>query len=152
LLIFFYFGEMNDRARITTLESYYDPMLAQIVYAKLKANRIPCFIADEYFLWAKPYLNEALGGVKIRIFEKDVEKCKLILEAKDEVAERVDSNVHDEFGANLICPYCSSVNTRYGVATIVKFHLPSVLASIFFFVPLYFRMAWHCFNCHREFE
>jgi hypothetical protein len=151
-MIFFYFGEMNDRAKITTFESYYDPMLAQIIYAKLKANRISCFIADDNMLWAKPYFNQALGGIKIKVFEKDIEKCTMILEAKDEAAEITGIKVDDEFGASLICPFCSSANTRYGTATIVKFHWPSVLVSIIFFVPLYFRSAWHCFNCHREFE
>jgi hypothetical protein len=152
MLNFFYFGEMNDHAKITTFESYYDPMLAQIIYAKLRANRISCFMADDNMLWAKPYFNQALGGIKIKVFEKDIEKCKMILAADDEVAEQVSVEIKDQFGMGTICPYCKSVNTNYGIATIVKFHLLSVLVSIFFFVPLYFRNAWHCFNCHREFE
>ena len=143
---------MNDHAKTTTLASFYDPMLAHIICAKLKANRVPCFIADEYFLWAKPYFNEALGGVKIRVFEKDVKLCNAILAAKDEAPELADIDIEEEQPGAKTCPFCSSLNTRYGGATKVKFHFPSILMLVIFLVPLYFRNAWHCFNCYREFE
>lgn len=37
---------MDDGDKIVTLESYYDPMLAEIVKGRLEANGIPCYIAD----------------------------------------------------------------------------------------------------------
>ena len=143
---------MNDHARITTFESYYDPMLAQIIYAKLRANRISCFIADEYSLWARPYFNEAMGGVKIKVFEKDVEKCKMILADRGEVAQPTNAGIEDEFKTGVTCIYCGSQQVRRGIATIFKFHLPSLLVSIFVGVPFYFCSVWHCFNCQNEFE
>jgi hypothetical protein len=68
---------MDDK--IVTLESYYDPMLAEIILARLQANGIPCFMADENSIGANPLYNNALGGVKIKVFEHDIEKCKEIL-------------------------------------------------------------------------
>jgi hypothetical protein len=152
MLNFFYFGKMNDHARITTFESYYDPMLAQIIYTKLRANRIQCFIADENILWAKPYFNQMLGGVKIRVFEKDIEKCKNILAAKAEAAVQDDTGINDELATDITCMYCGSNQVRRGIATIFKFHLPSLLVSVFLGAPFYFCNCWHCFHCHREFE
>jgi len=32
---------------IVTLETYYNPMLAEIIRARLEANGIPCFLTDE---------------------------------------------------------------------------------------------------------
>ena len=151
MLNFFYFGKMYDHAKITTFEVYYDPMLAQIVYAKLRANRISCFIADEYTLWARPYFNQAMGGVKIRVFEKDIEKCKMILAYIGEPTEQAVTANEDE-NAIIPCPYCGSHDTRRGIATVVRFHLPSLLASLVAGIPVYFRNVWHCFNCLNEFE
>jgi len=58
---------------IITLEGNYNPMLAQIIRGRLEANGIPCFIAGEN----TPY-NQVLG-VKIKIFERDKERCRQIL-------------------------------------------------------------------------
>ena len=68
---------MEDK--IVTLESYYDPMLAQIILGRLQANGISCFIADENTLAANPFYNQAIGGVKIKVFEHDLQKCREIL-------------------------------------------------------------------------
>lgn len=141
---------MYDNLKIITFESYYEPMLAHIVIARLKASRVRCFIADDNILQAKPYYNQLLGGIKIKIFEKDLEKCREILAAEFQLQEPDDTS--DEMKNNFVCPNCGSTNGRYGGATLFKFHLPSLLVSLFFWVPAYFRMAWHCFNCGREFE
>jgi hypothetical protein len=68
---------MDDK--IVTLESYYDPMLAEIVRGRLEANGIPCFIADGNMAGVNSIYNQALGGVKIKVFERDIEKCREIL-------------------------------------------------------------------------
>lgn len=143
---------MNDRAKIVTFDSYYDPMLAQIIYTKLRANLIPCFIADGNILWAKPYFNQLLGGVKIKVFEKDLTKCKEILAANNELVEPDNLKAASDLETGATCPYCRSANVRYGDATVFKFHWPSLLVSLLAGIPVYFRSAWHCFNCYRDFE
>ena len=139
---------MFDNRKIITFEAYYNPMLAHIILSRLKANRVPCFIADDNILQAKPYFNQLLGGVKIKIFEKDIEKCKEILAENLYLQEQDDKGIKiiDE----VVCPYCGSANVRYGDAVEFKFHWPSLLVSLFLGVPFYFRNAWHCFNCHRD--
>jgi len=137
--------------RIVTFEAYYDPMEAHIIRSKLTAYGVNCFIADEYFIWAKPYLNQATGGVKIKVFEKDLQRCLEILAITDDERKPRYFKKDDTSYSDFTCPYCSSTNTLSGIATEVKFHLPSVLVSLFLGVPLYFRPAVHCFNCHREF-
>jgi len=74
---------MEDK--IVTLEAYYDPMLAEIILGRLKANGIPCFLADENTLAANPFYNQAIGGVKIKVFEHDLEKCRAILADTEEI-------------------------------------------------------------------
>ncbi|MGN6637370.1 MAG: putative signal transducing protein [Mucilaginibacter sp.] len=66
--------------RIVTFETYYDLMLAEIIKGKLEANGIPCFIADESMGTMIPIYNQAIGGVKIKVFEYDLEKARQIID------------------------------------------------------------------------
>jgi|SRR5471030_1731694 len=142
---------MINHDRIVTFDVYYDPMLAHILRTKLLAAGMPCYIADENILWAKPFINQALGGVKIRVFENDLERCKAILATETDLQKQGYFYTDNENNAEMICPYCGSANVRYGTATVFKFHLASLLVSLLVGVPFYFRNAWHCFNCHRDF-
>ncbi|MDB5130820.1 MAG: hypothetical protein JWR02_569 [Mucilaginibacter sp.] len=94
--------------KIVTFDSYYNPMLAHIVRTKLLANGAPCYIADEYILWAKPYLNQTLGGAKIKVFEKDLERCKAILATESDLQKQGYFEIDNESNADIVCPYCSS--------------------------------------------
>ncbi len=142
---------MDDK--IVTLEAFYDPMLAEIIRGRLEANGIPCFIADNNIISANPLYNQAMGGVKIKVFEHDVEKCREILSRSEELAltdEKLDQS-------ETTCPYCNSPNVRYGAATPVKtnwlFSLISFLSLSFLSAIYPFpRKAWHCFNCGKDFE
>lgn len=142
---------MDESERIVTFKTYYDPMLAHIVRGRLEANEIECFIAHETAINLKPYLIQAMGGVSICVFKKDEQHCRDILSADGSIDDIEERN-QERAAIGVMCPYCGSDNVRYGAATIPKFHLPSLIASLFFFVPLYFRNAWHCFNCHCEFD
>jgi hypothetical protein len=70
---------MEKQGHIITFQTYYDPVLAHIVRARLEANGIDCFVSDENTLVAQPFYNQAVGGVKLNIFESDLERCKAIL-------------------------------------------------------------------------
>jgi Putative prokaryotic signal transducing protein len=138
---------------IITFETYYDPMLAQIIRGKLEANGIHCFIADDGMIGVNPLYNQAIGGVKIKIFERDLEKCRAIV-AEDYSLVTEEETISDaEDDAVTICPYCGSNNVRYGPATKKKFSWYSIIISFLFFIyPLPDRNAWHCFSCGKDFE
>ena len=64
---------------IITLETFFDPVLAQIIKGRLEANDIPCFLADDINIGVNPLENIALGGIKLKIFARDEERCRQIL-------------------------------------------------------------------------
>jgi len=139
--------------KIITFERYYDPMLAHIIRTRLEDNGIPCFIADENTISANPVFNQAVGGIKLKIFERDLEKCREILAADGDLHEQDHFEIDEETKATVICPYCASTNVQYsnqtqqkaqGLTKIVNF-----LSAIFSFQS---PPAWHCFNCRRDFE
>lgn len=70
---------------IVTLETYYNPMLAEIIRAKLEANGVPCFLTDESLGPMYPVFNQGSGGIKLKVLAKDVNRCKEILAEDDEL-------------------------------------------------------------------
>jgi len=70
---------MEKQGHIITFQTFYDPVLAHIVRARLEANGIDCFVSDDNTLGTQPFYNQALGGFKLNIFEDDLETCKAIL-------------------------------------------------------------------------
>lgn len=70
---------MQNDDDIVVFETYYNPMLAQIVLARLEANGIPGFITDESLGVLYPVYNQGGGGIKLKVFARDLQKCKEIM-------------------------------------------------------------------------
>lgn len=64
---------MEDK--IVTLDTYVDLMQAQIALAKLEAVGIAAFM-DENAAGVYPLYSNALGAFKVKVFERDLEKCR----------------------------------------------------------------------------
>ena len=135
-----------EEDKIITLESYYDPMLAQIIKGRLEANEIPCFLADELTISVNPLYNQALGGVKIKIFARDEERCrKLLAEDIDlpDTAVKTDDT----------CPFCNSHNISYVPSAKKRSNWVVMLISLLMAIyPFYQKKSWHCFDCGEDFS
>ena len=70
---------MQKEEEIVTLETYYNPMLAEIIRTKLEANGIPCLVTDESLGILYPVYNQGGGGIKVKVFASDLEKAKEIV-------------------------------------------------------------------------
>ena len=140
---------MKTDDKIVTFQSYYDPMLAHIVRTRLEANGIPCFIADENTIGANPLYNQAVGGVKLKIFERDMEKCRKILSEEGDMHEQDHYEIDEETNTYIVCPYCASTN----VSNITKEEEDGLLDSLVNLVsPFHTPKNWHCNNCLQDFE
>jgi hypothetical protein len=144
---------MNTEDNIITFESYYDPMLAHIVRTRLEANGIPCFLTDENIIGANPLYNTAVGGVKLKIFERDLQKCKDILASEGDLHEQDHFEIDNESNTYVVCPYCASNNVSQIVPGESKEQWSDFLNSIVNLVnPLHTQNNWHCNNCQGDFE
>ncbi|PAW94535.1 hypothetical protein CKK33_13965 [Mucilaginibacter sp. MD40] len=134
--------------KIITFERYYDPMLAHIVRTRLEDNGIPCFIADDNVIAANPLLNTAVGGIKLKIFERDLERCREILAGEPDLHEQdhVETDEHDQA---VVCPYCASTNVTHLQQDGGGSGLLSALTSMFTFKG---PEQWHCNNCQQNFD
>jgi len=90
---------------LTTIASFHEAYAAHIARAKLEAEGIPVFIADEHVIGVQPLAWVALGGVKVRVPEGYAEQALRVLredrsaEARSAARQRPPSR-H--------CPRCGS--------------------------------------------
>ena len=144
---------MNTDDNIITFEAYYDPMLAHIIRTRLEANGIPCFITDENTIGANPLYNQAVGGVKLKIFEKDLERCREILAAEGDLHDKDHFEVDDETNTYVVCPYCASTNVVNISARTPEGEWPTFLDSVSNLInPFHSDKNWYCYNCKHDFE
>lgn len=140
---------MEDK--IIVHSTYYNPIEANIIKTRLEDSDIPCFLTDENVATINPLYNQAIGGVKLNVFEKDVDRINALLaEVEIEVAPIVNTETADD---KILCENCGSDNVSYGQATQNRFSWWVTVLSVFFTVyPFKANQCYHCYNCGHEFK
>lgn len=139
----------NDR--IIIFQTFSDPIQANIIKGLLVSYGIECFLSDENIVTLNPLYSNALGGVKLHVFERDVEQINEILQAQN-LLPKPDSPIASEQD-QVICPECHSTNVSYGGSVRRKFGYLDALVPILLMVyPFSMRKVYHCFDCGHEFK
>jgi len=147
--------------RIVLFETYYNPIEASIVKERLIANGIPCFLSDDNMITVNPLYNQALGGVKLRLFNRDVASAKSILQDEDVQIHLDQISITDQQEMltevvaedSEVCPICGSDNVGYVQATKRRFGIFTIIISFLLMVyPFSTRKTHHCFSCGHEFD
>lgn len=138
---------MEDK--IVVHSTYYNPIEANIIQTRLADQGIPCFLTDENLATINPLYNQAIGGVKLNVFEKDIARIDAILAESPKDMEMFA----EETDTLLRCENCGSTNVGLGQSTKKRFSwwvtLVSILLSIF---PFKANRCYHCYDCGHEFE
>ncbi|MDQ7949926.1 MAG: DUF2007 domain-containing protein [Pedobacter sp.] len=138
---------MEDK--IVVYSSYYNPIEANIIKARLDDSDIPCFLTDENVATIQPMYNQAIGGVKLNVFEKDIERIDQLL-AEENLALPDSENAQTT--EQVICEKCGSTNVGLGQATKKRFSWWVTLLSLLFFIyPFKTNKCYHCYDCGHEF-
>lgn len=130
-------------------------MEANIIKAKLEDSEFACFLADENVATLNPLYNQAIGGVKLIVFERDVEAINALL-AEDhnlniDSAEELVSEGNTE--AEKVCEKCGSQHVGYGMATDKKYSIwATILAFLTLTTPIKANKCYHCYDCGYEFK
>ena len=140
-----------DTDRIVVYQAFIDPINANIVKGLLDSYGIECFLSDENMVTLNALYSPAVGGVKLHVFEKDIDQITAILQSQNlpeepEIAvEKNDSKV--------FCPICQSGNVSYGGSINRKFNYWHIFISFLLMMyPIAMRKAYHCFDCNHEFK
>ena len=92
---------------IVVYQSYMDPIYANIVKGLLDSYGIECFLTDENMSTLYSQYSPAIGGVKLNVFEKDIDRINTLLKAENMQPGTNHSSEKEEIG--MICPNCHSV-------------------------------------------
>ncbi len=138
---------MEDK--IVVYRTFYNPIEANIVKARLEDSDIPCFLTDENVATIQPLYNQAIGGVKLNVFERDIDKINLLLEEQNFVMDNTEDLVDTE---KIMCENCASSNVSFGQATKNRFSAWVAIISFLLFVyPFKANKCYHCYDCGHEF-
>jgi len=145
---------MNDRTVVYS--TFYNPLEANIVKSRLEDSGFACFLADENVATIQPLYNQAIGGVKLIVFERDVEAINALLAEDNSLDLASSDEVVDEnepAAANTVCERCESTNVGYGMATEKKYSpWATILSFLTFTTPIKANKCYHCYNCGHEFK
>ncbi|CAH8188876.1 DUF2007 domain-containing protein [Vibrio aestuarianus] len=120
---------------------------AYIAKAKLHSFGIDCHLTDEHTINSQWLYSDAIGGVKLWVFEQDFDKANTIL--THDYSNDVDAVFSDNSGNdNVSCNDCNSNE-------IVIFTKGKSLAFAIFILigfPLFpFKHGYKCKNCNKFF-
>lgn len=145
---------MNDRTIVYS--TYYNPIEANIIKTRLEDSDFSCFLADENVSTIQPLYNQAIGGVKLIVFERDVEAINALLaeDHSEAVGEYTDEDADiEEEVSPVLCINCGSKNVGYGMATDKKHSIwATILAFLTLTTPIQANKCYHCYDCGHEFE
>ncbi|TKC05480.1 DUF2007 domain-containing protein [Pedobacter polaris] len=140
---------MEDK--IVVYSSYYNPIEANIIKSRLEDSDIPCFLTDEHVATIQPMYNQAIGGVKLNVFEKDIERINILLnEEQDFIEDNAETIIEED---KVECEKCGSTNVSFGQATKKRFSWWVTIISLLFFIyPFKANKCYHCYECGNEFK
>jgi hypothetical protein len=131
---------MQPQGDLITVASYPDAIKAHLARGRLEAEGIPAVVADEHYVSANWMMSNALGGVKVQVSERMVERAVQVLRELDAgefaLAEESREESH--------CPRCgsSAIETNTGSWRI------ALLGLHLFQIPLPFtRLSHRCRHC-----
>ncbi|MGY0036491.1 putative signal transducing protein [Pedobacter sp. NJ-S-72] len=134
---------------IVVFEVFYNPIEANIVKSRLMDSGIQCFLSDENTVTINPLYTQALGGVKLHLFERDAGLARSILDETFPISETAKEG--EEVG-EYVCPQCGSCHVGYVQATKKRFSILTMIVSIVLFVyPFHVKKVYHCFDCLYEY-
>ena len=74
--------------QFVTIRSFDNYIDANIIFAKLQAEDVHCFLVDEYTATINPFLSNAIGGIKLNVPEAEATKARELLVNFDEEREQ----------------------------------------------------------------
>ncbi|WP_460552517.1 putative signal transducing protein [Hymenobacter daeguensis] len=140
---------------IVFLESFYEPMAANLARTRLEAAGIPCFLSNENLVSLLPLYSPITGGVRLYVRRSDAELALEILH--DEPVPLATGPDIASFAADAPdpvtprCPRCGSSNVAYGAATRNTYGFWESLLSVLLRFPVRGN-RYHCFHCGNEFK
>jgi hypothetical protein len=143
--------------KLVTIMTFTHPSEMYVIRWRLEMEGIDCFAKDELTIQIHPFYSNALGGVKLQIRERDLEKATAILKESGYIQEKMvetekmkDTNKPPvNTDSRTQCPSCGSeeisAQKRPGYVFVFSFLL------LGFPLP-FLKKNYHCFDCGLNFK
>lgn len=124
-----------------TVKTFDTSVNAHLFRIELENEGIESFIYDEETITMDPLMSNAIGGIKVKINAKDIERTKEFL------AKREEEN-------NPPCPNCGSkrIMTNFRSFKSASGIISAIAAFLFTIFPPMFKTVNKCLDCNHEFE
>lgn len=134
--------------KLITVQTFDNPIDMHLLKSKLESEGIHCFIFDEHTVAINPLISQGVGGIKLKIDEKDKEKAFIMLEEIQKCATL------DAEGKSKECPKCGSIDlyTNFKSMRGLKGMLSMFVMFIFLVFPFYYKNVYKCKSCGTEFK
>lgn len=127
--------------KLITIAQYRDLPSAGLAKSRLESEGIECFLDNEFTIGVNWLYSNALGGVKLKVFESDAEEAKLIITDEEKAISIPPTD--EEFLSGSACPKCGETEIETKNYT-RKFAAISLLISL----PLFFFLKrYQCQKC-----
>jgi len=133
---------------LQTIATYSSIMEANLEKSYLEGADIDCHLANEFMVSIDPLLSNAVGGIELKVPEKDVERALEILAHVRSTLER------DEHNQILQCPRCGSedLGTYTTAFSSWKGFVASLVAFAFASLPVHSDKSTICNQCKTKFS
>ena len=135
---------MEKKVTLKIVDNYVE---AHLLVGKLESEGVYAEMIDHHMVGVDPIYSYAVGGIKIKVGNNQLELAKEILE---EIERRP---ITDDNGKILICPFCESQNLSSGYTSAKSFRgiLGTILGFIFTAHPLLIDTVYYCNDCKKDF-
>lgn len=139
-----------------TIQTFMYPSEASIAQAKLESEGIDSFLKDEMTTQVINIYSNAIGGVKLQVWEDQADQARqilieggLIVVDKSKLLPKIEVLDQSAYPDKTHCPYCKSDN----IDTVVH---PNILVILFYFIigiifPI-FKSWQKCYDCEKEWK
>ncbi|MBM2817155.1 MAG: hypothetical protein HW421_3917 [Ignavibacteria bacterium] len=133
---------------LITIKTFENSFEANLLKSRLEDEGIECFLFDENTVSIMPFYNVAVGGIKLKINEADIDKARDIFEDINHTL------LTDERNNAIRCPKCDSNDIILGFKSIKSITgiILFVYSLLFLLFPIYYKKLYKCKNCGEEFR
>ncbi|WP_152285670.1 putative signal transducing protein [Flavicella marina] len=133
---------------LKTLKTFDNSFEAHLYKTKLESEGLRAYLFDENLVSLNPLYNITVGGIKLKVHEKDYRL------SFDVIHKLEESKLLDENNDVVKCPICDSEELIYGFKSMrgSKGVFSIFLSLLFMVFPIYFKTVNKCKNCGFEFK
>lgn len=131
-----------------TIRTFDNTIDAHLLKTKLESEGIECFLFDENTVSVNPLYNITVGGIKLKINERDLEKTRGIISL---IEDKPLSDANDQV---ITCPNCESkdVHAKLKSSSGFRIILDAFVSFLILLIPSKRKTDYSCKSCGTVFR